>query len=242
MYKSGDQGVTRAENGSYGRWKKGEPVLAVGIGDGFAPCDHENAPAKRSREGWAQLTLSISLPSLFLVPPCPSSRSLGCPSRPPRYFPMALLEKALAIEVQGTEASEEDDETHLLNAMLGEADFNAPLPRRFDERCGVRDPNLPPKPPHHLVPAVTDRSIGAECRYRYDVLNQTLRGRFAASSFRMAVERGGDRYALRRFCDALGKGHMSELSLVLTDCPRFTPAVATQLAEARAQHQLASSL
>ena len=37
---------------------------------------------------------------------------------------------------------------------------------------------------------------------------------------------------LQRFCDALGKGRMSELTLDFQSCDCFTPAVAGQLGAA----------
>ena len=72
----------------------------------------------------------------------------------------------------------------------------------------------------------------------YDELNETVCGRFAAGSFRRAVEEK-DADMLRRFCGALSKGRMRELSLDFKGCARFTPDVAGQLGAALGRDCLA---
>ena len=62
---------------------------------------------------------------------------------------------------------------------------------------------------------------------RYDLLNETLRARFAAGSLRAALER--DEAA--PFFDALAKGRMHELSLDFTGCERFAGGAVDRLGE-----------
>ena len=174
--------------------RHGNPVPAVGIADGLAPCDNGSA-VKQMRES---------------------------------FFPLTLADMALGIELQKANATVESDKVHILNAMIGERDFNAKLPTA------------------HLM---------------YNVLNETLRARFAAGSFRTAVldarcpdsdtkyearepweptckhcEQAPDRHTasslLGCFCGALAKGRMRELSLNLLSCACFTPSVARQLGAA----------
>ena len=162
------EAVVRAEDDGrlVPRWKKGDPVPAVGIADGPAPCDSGAAPFKQQREA---------------------------------YFPLALAGKALGITLETAQASVAADKTHILNAMSGEKD-------NFD---------MPP-PERHAM---------------YDELNETLRGRFAAGSFRRAVEQA-DAGVVRGFCAALSKGRMRNLPLDLKACDRFTPNIAGQLGAA----------
>ena len=62
---------------------------------------------------------------------------------------------------------------------------------------------------------------------RYDLLNETLRARFAAGSLRAALER--DEAAL--FFDALAKGRMHVLSLDFKGCARFAGGAVDRLGE-----------
>ena len=62
---------------------------------------------------------------------------------------------------------------------------------------------------------------------RYDLLNETLRARFAAGSLRAALER--DEAA--PFFDALAKGRMHELSLDFKGCARFAGGAVDRLGE-----------
>ena len=95
--------------------------------------------------------------------------------------------------------------------MIGEKDFDKPLP---DEKKGEK--------------------FDEEAQKRINELNETICACFAAGSFRRAVERK-DAKVLRRFCDALSKGRMRELSLDLVGCSCFTPDVAGQLGAALGQ-------
>ena len=125
------------------------------------------------------------------------------------YFPLALADKALQeIKLETAEASVAADKTHILNAMIGEKDFDKELPE------------------HHP---------------KFDELNEMLRACFAAGSFRRAVE-AADADMLRRFCDALSKGRMRELSLDFKGCARFTPDVAGQLGAAPGQLKVTEKL
>ena len=69
---------------------------------------------------------------------------------------------------------------------------------------------------------------------KFDELNGTVGASFAAAAFRRAVE-AADADMLRRFCGALSKGRMRELSLAFQGCGRFTPDVAGQLGAALGQ-------
>ena len=99
--------------------------------------------------------------------------------------------------------------------MIGEKDFDKPLP---DEKKGEK--------------------FDASSQKRIDEPNEMLRACFAAGSFRRAVEKA-DADVLRRFCGAISKGRMRELSLDFQGCARFTPDVAGQLGAALGRDCLA---
>jgi hypothetical protein len=79
----------------YSALESSSPKHAVGITEGYAPCDQDTARSKQRREA---------------------------------EFPLALANQALSIELQSADASVPDDKRHILNAMIGSADFDAPLP------------------------------------------------------------------------------------------------------------------